>query len=206
MPNKPGALAPLAKLDHMGVYPAEYVRNRAQRLRSERAVQGTRSMRLALLLFLSLPALLLSERAKIPPPDFPEWKDWSLVSSRPLINARLVDKHNPPSPHTLQASYPWDNFVEQVGFPDKNLAYGSVLNSHRRYGVSGVGKDTKATYAGIVSALEFGVKAIVPAVVDSAEAMRQWPNVTRDELAEGLSLGEYTLTDAFVAPLRCAGT
>ncbi|MDR3739096.1 MAG: hypothetical protein P4L40_08745, partial [Terracidiphilus sp.] len=92
-----------------------------------------------------LAGLAAAQKAKISPPDHPEWKDWGLLSSRLPTKSRLTSNHVPDSPKTLQASYPWDNFVEQVGFSEKNLAYGSVLNSHRRYAVSGRGKATTSS-------------------------------------------------------------
>lgn len=141
-------------------------------------------------------------KAKIPPPDYPEWKDWSLLTSRPPAVARMDAHSLPATPPDLQPSYEWDNFKEQVYNTEKNLAYGSVLNSHRRYSFSGRGKDTSASYNGIVSALDYGLKAVIPAVASSVEASRGWPGVSRETLIDSLRITDYELKDALVAPLR----
>jgi hypothetical protein len=143
-----------------------------------------------------------AQKAKIPPPAYPEWEDWSLISSRKPSNARLASHTLPHAEPYVQGSYTWDNFVPQVHNKHKNLAYGNVLNGHREYVVKGRGKNTTAEYAGIISALEFALKAVVPAISNSIEAQQYWPNVTTEALQESLHVTDYVLNQALVQPLR----
>ncbi len=87
----------------------------------------------ALLFALAVACAAAPQRAKIPPPDFPEWEGWAPINGRAKDGIRLAYSSLPDTPPLKQASYYWDNFVEQVHHTSKNIAYGSVLNSHRAY-------------------------------------------------------------------------
>lgn len=157
---------------------------------------------LAFVVFVVAAGAAATSQPRIPPPPLPEWQGWSLLSSREPRGHRIAGRGVPPSPHYIQASYDWDNFVQQVDAPEKNVAYGCVLNGHRRYNVTGRGKDTECSYGGVLVALEFALRHVPAAVGSSEQARWQWPQLGPRSAAAALAVADYQLLDAFVQPLR----